>query len=51
MTNPLIDAGGLLILPRLQIQNANAISGPLTWGFPAPTAFTGFVHALERRLC
>lgn len=45
-----IDAGGLLILPRLQVQNANAISGPLTWGFPAPTAFTGFAHALERRL-
>ena len=50
MNNPLIDAGGLLILPRLQIQNANAISGPLTWGFPSPTAFTGFAHALERRL-
>jgi len=50
MNNPLIDAGGLLILPRLQVQNANAISGPLTWGFPSPTAFTGFVHALERRL-
>lgn len=40
----------LLILPRLRIQNANAISGPLTWGFPAPTAFTGFVHALHRRM-
>lgn len=50
MTSSLIDAGGLLILPRLQIQNANAISGPLTWGFPSPTAFTGFAHALERRL-
>mgnify|MGYP000847571161 FL=1 len=50
MTSPLIDAGGLLILPRLQVQNANAISSPLTWGFPSPTAFTGFAHALERRL-
>lgn len=50
MTSVLIEAGGLLILPRLQIQNANAISGPLTWGFPSPTAFTGFAHALERRL-
>ena len=50
MTNPFIKAGGLLVLPRLQVQNANAISGPLTWGFPAPTAFTGFTHALERRL-
>ncbi len=50
MTSSLIDAGGLLILPRLQVQNANAISGPLTWGFPSPTAFTGFAHALQRRL-
>ena len=33
-----------------KVQNANAISGPLTWGFPSPTAFTGFAHALERRL-
>lgn len=41
---------GLLILPRLRVQNANAISSPHTWGFPAPTAFLGFVHALERRL-
>lgn len=40
----------LLILPRLRVQAANAISGPLTWGFPSPTAFTGFAHALERRL-
>lgn len=40
----------LLLLPRLRVQNANAISGPLTWGFPAVTAFTGFVHALQRKL-
>lgn len=46
MTN----TAALLLLPRLRVQNANAVSGPLTWGFPAPTAFTGFVHALERRL-
>jgi len=39
----------LLLLPHLRVQNANAISGPLSWGFPSPTAFTGFVHALERR--
>jgi CRISPR-associated protein Csy2 len=43
------EPSALLILPRIRIQNANAISGPLTWGFPAPTAFTGFVHALSRR--
>lgn len=40
----------LLVLPHLRIQNANAISSPLTWGFPAITAFTGFAHALQRRL-
>ena len=44
------DTAALLLLPRLRVQNANAISGPLSWGFPAPTAFTGFVHALERQL-
>lgn len=41
---------GLILLPHLRVENANAISGPLTWGFPAPTAFTGFVHALQRTL-
>ncbi|ROO25400.1 CRISPR-associated protein Csy2 [Salinisphaera orenii MK-B5] len=40
----------LLILPRLRVQNANAISSPLTWGFPAMSAFVGFMHALERKL-
>ncbi len=40
----------LLLLPHLRIQNANAVSSPMTWGFPAPSAFTGFAHALERRL-
>jgi CRISPR-associated protein Csy2 len=40
----------LLILPRLRIQNANAISSALTWGFPSPSAFLGFVHALHRRM-
>ena len=40
----------LLVLPRLQIQNANTISSPLTWGFPAMSAFVGFMHALEQRL-
>jgi len=40
----------LLVLPRLRVQNANAISSPMTWGFPAVTAFTGLMTALERRL-
>ena len=43
------DISGLILLPRLRVQNANAISGPLSWGFPPPTAFTGFAHALERK--
>jgi len=43
-------ASHLLILPHLRVQNANAISSPLTWGFPAMNAFVGFMHALERRL-
>lgn len=40
----------MLLLPHLCVQNANAIASPLTWGFPSPSAFLGFVHALERRL-
>lgn len=40
----------LISLPRLDVQHVNAISGPFTWGFPAPNAFLGFAHALERRL-
>lgn len=39
-----------LLLPHVRIQNANAISSPHTWGFPALTAFTGFMHGLQRRL-
>ena len=40
---------GLLLLPHIQIQNANAISSSLTWGFPSITAFAGLMWALERR--
>lgn len=40
----------VLVLPRIRVQNANAISSPMTWGFPAVTAFTGLMVALERRL-
>lgn len=40
----------LLVLPRVRVQNANAISSPLTWGFPSITAFTGLMTALARRL-
>ena len=40
----------LLVLPHLRVQNANAISSPMTWGFPAMSAFVGVMHALERKL-
>ena len=43
------EISGLILLPRILVHNANAISGPLSWGFPSPTAFTGFAHALERK--
>lgn len=39
----------LLTLPRIKIENANAIAG-LTYGFPAVSHFLGFVHALSREL-
>ncbi|MBE8717361.1 type I-F CRISPR-associated protein Csy2 [Cellvibrio polysaccharolyticus] len=40
----------LLVFPRLRVQNANAISSPLTHGFPSMTAFLGVMWALERKL-
>lgn len=42
------DLTRLLILPRIKIQNANALSSPFTIGFPAVTAWLGAVHALQR---
>ena len=45
-----IHARALLLVPHLHVQNANAISSPMTWGFPSITAFTGLMHALERKL-
>ncbi|MFC4819558.1 type I-F CRISPR-associated protein Csy2 [Dokdonella ginsengisoli] len=39
----------LLVLPHLRIQNANAISSPLTHGFPSMTAFLGLMWALQRK--
>ena len=40
----------LLVLPHLRIQNANSISSPMTWGFPAMSAFVGVQQVLERNL-
>ena len=38
----------LVLLPHIKIRNANMISGPLSWGFPAITSFLGAVHRLFR---
>jgi len=43
-------SNGLLIVPHVRVQNANAISSPLTWGFPAISAFIGLMQAVERKL-
>ncbi|EOV8088081.1 type I-F CRISPR-associated protein Csy2 [Providencia rettgeri] len=40
----------ILKLPHIKIHNANALSSPYTIGFPAMTAWLGFMHALERKL-
>lgn len=40
----------LLMLPHLRIQNANAISSPMTHGFPSMTAFLGLMWSLERKI-
>lgn len=39
----------LMVVPHLQVQNANAVSSPLTHGFPSMTAFLGLMWALERK--
>jgi CRISPR-associated protein Csy2 len=48
--SPLLEHRAVMVLPHIRVQNANAISSPMTWGFPAITAFTGLMTALERRL-
>lgn len=40
----------LLFLPKIHIQNANALSSAYTIGFPAMTAWLGASHALQRKL-
>lgn len=44
------ELSALIEIKRLKVQNANAVSGPMSWGFPAPSSFTGFVRALARKL-
>ncbi len=40
----------ILLIPRIKIHNANALSSPYTIGFPAMTAWLGTAHALERKI-
>lgn len=40
----------LLLLPHIEVHNANALSSPFTIGFPAMTAWLGATHALQRKL-
>lgn len=39
-----------LIIPHLQILNANAASSPITVGFPSMPSWLGMAHALERNI-
>lgn len=39
-----------VVIPKIQIQNANAMSSTYTIGFPAMTAWLGAVHALQRKV-
>jgi CRISPR-associated protein Csy2 len=40
----------ILLIPRIKVLNANALSSPYTIGFPAMTAWLGAMHALQRKL-
>ena len=40
----------VVILPNVRIQNANALSSPITIGLPSMTAWLGAMHALQRKL-
>lgn len=40
----------ILLIPKIIIQNANALSSPYTIGFPAMSAWLGFSHNLQRKL-
>lgn len=40
----------LLLIPKLDIHNANALSSSYTIGFPAMTAWMGAMHFLQRQL-
>lgn len=39
-----------ILIPKISIEDANALSSPYSVGFPAMTAWLGAVHALQRKL-
>ena len=39
-----------LLFDHIKIHNANAISSPLSYGFPAISGFLGAIHALNRKI-
>ena len=41
---------GYLLFKKIVIEGANAISSPLTYGFPAVTGFLGSFHAMSRKV-
>lgn len=41
---------GYLLFKKVVIEGANAISSPLTYGFPAITGFLGSFHAMSRKV-
>ncbi|PJE78626.1 CRISPR-associated protein Csy2 [invertebrate metagenome] len=46
----MIDHDAYLYIRQVEIHNANGISSPITYGFPAVTGFLGACHALERKI-
>ena len=44
------DIKRVLLIPHLNVHNANALSSPFTIGFPAMSAWLGATHALQRKL-
>ncbi len=46
----MIDIIGYLLFKEIRIENANALSSPMTYGFPAISGFLGAIHALGREL-
>lgn len=41
---------GYLVLKKIHISNANTLSSPITYGFPAISGFLGAFHAMSRKV-